>query len=162
MAKEKKENAQPAAAAAANVTTVDNVMEEIRKGNLMNDIINEKAEAEIKDEEEKRKIRVLKEAKMKSRYLNRKALLNLRARRREEKATKAYLEKTQELMNDLSDGKITPNEYNTKISEAFDESRKSIRESNDQLNKEKEELRNGCGSYWCWDWDENDPSKLLR
>lgn len=158
MAKDnKKENA-----ASAAVTTVDNVMDEIRNGNLMSDLINEKAEKEIKDEEEARKVRVLKEAKMKSRYLNRKALLNLRARRREEKATKAYLEKTQELMNDLSGGKITPTEYDTKISEAFGESRKAIRESNDQLNKEKEELRNGCGSYWCWDWDENDPSKLLR
>lgn len=158
-----KKDAQPAAAAAANVTTtVDNVMDEIRSGNLMNDIINEKAEAEIKDEEEKRKIRILKDAKMKSRYLNRKALLNLRARRREEKATKAYLEKTQSLMNELAEGKITPNEYDTKISEAYNDSRKTIKESNEQLEKEKQELRSSCGSYWCWDWDDNDPSKLLR
>jgi hypothetical protein len=65
-------------------------------------------------------------------------------------------------MNELAEGKITPNEYDTKISEAYNDSRKTIKESNEQLEKEKQELRSSCGSYWCWDWDDNDPSKLLR
>ena len=45
-----------------NVTTVDedNVMEQIRKGNLMPTTLHEKVKAEMEEEEEKKKIQLLK------------------------------------------------------------------------------------------------------
>ena len=87
-----------------NVTTVDedNVMDQIRKGNLMPTTLHEKVKAEMEEEEEKKKIRLLKNAIGKATLEQRRTLLQLRARRREDKITKEKLTRASELLDKLT------------------------------------------------------------
>ena len=133
--------------------TEENVLDQIKNGNLMK-------EANVKaaiDEIEKRKDEKQKNEAMNmicaAKYSNSKALLELRARRREEKNTKEYLTKTKELLDSVLAGKITPTEYNKQRDGLREEFRKKNRESDNQLTEEMQELRNGFEGRWQYWWD---------
>lgn len=134
-------------------STEENVMELIRKGNLIDEEVIKLGDEKDDKEEQERKINAYRRAKNKAKYLNLKALLQLRARRREEKATKSWLESTKALFDDLCAGKTTPNEYEEKRREAAKDRRKAMDESSKQLNKEIEELRDQFPGYWQYEWD---------
>ena len=87
-----------------NVTTVDedNVMDQIRKGNLMPTTLHEKVKAEMEQEKEEKQKRLLKNAIGKATYEQRRTLLQLRARRREDKITKEKLTRASELLDKLT------------------------------------------------------------
>lgn len=132
---------------------VENVMDVVRKGNLIDEEViklgDEKDDQEAKD----RKVREYRRAKNESKYNNLKDLLTLRARRREEKITKEKLETSKQLFDDLCAGKITPNEYDEKRKESQKEISKKFDESEKQLRKEISELQDQFPGYWCYDWD---------
>lgn len=134
-------------------STEENVMELIRKGNLIDEEVIKLGDEKDDEEEKERKIKAYRRAKNKAKYLNLKALLQLRARRREEKATKSWLESTKVLFDDLCAGKTTPNEYEEQRTEAAKARRKAMDESSKQLNKEIEELRDQFPGYWQYEWD---------
>ncbi len=146
MAKEEKNKA-------AEQPNVENVMEVVRKGNLIDEEViklgDEKDDQEAKD----RKVREYRRAKNESKYNNLKDLLTLRARRREEKITKEKLETSKQLFDDLCAGKITPNEYDEKRKESQKEISKKFDESEKQLRKEISELQDQFPGYWCYEWD---------
>lgn len=133
--------------------TEENVLDQIKNGNLMKEANVKAAIDEIekqKDEKQKNEaINMICTAK----YNNSKALLELRARRREEKNTKEYLTKTKELLDSVLAGKITPTEYNKKRDELREEFRKKNRESDNQLAEEMQELRNSFEGRWQYWWD---------
>lgn len=147
MAKETKKAATEVA------TTEDNVMEQIKSGNMLKESNVQAAIAEIeKQKDEKQKNDAMNMICV-AKYNNIKALLELRARRREEKATKAYLSETKKVLDDALAGKITPTDYKKKRSELKETCRKEQRESNRILDEELTELQNsfeGRYSYW-WD-----------
>lgn len=155
-----------------NVTTVDedNVMEQIRKGNLMPTTLHKKVKAEMEEEEEKKKIRLLKNAIGKATLEQRRTLLQLRARRREDKITKEKLTRASELLDKLTgicskpgdnfnkplDEKelITPTQYKTELEKLDKDISDKISESNKTLNVELNELYNsevGCYRYSWYD-----------
>lgn len=133
--------------------TEENVLDQIKNGNLMKEANVKAAIDEIekkKDEKQKNEaINMICAAK----YSNSKALLELRARRREEKNTKEYLTKTKELLDSVLAGKITPTEYKKKRDELREEFRKKNRESDNQLTEEMQELRNSFEGRWQYWWD---------
>ena len=147
-----KETKKPASNEVATVTE-DNVMEQIKNGNLLKEKNVKAAIEEIekqKDEKQKNEaINMICVAK----YSNSKALLELRARRREEKNNKEFLTATKELLDDALGGKITPVDYKKKREELRDEFRKKNRESDNQLSEEMRELRNSFESRWEYWWD---------
>lgn len=133
--------------------TEENVLDQIKNGNLMK-------EANVKaaiDEIEKRKDEKQKNEAMdmicSAKYSNSKALLELRARRREEKNTKECLTKTKELLDSVFAGKITPTEHMKQRNGLREEFRKKNRESDNQLTEEMQELRNSFEGRWQYWWD---------
>ena len=114
--------------------TEENVLDQIKNGNLMKETNVKAAIDEIK-------------------YSNSKALLELRARRREEKNTKEYLTKTKELLDSVLAGKITPTEHKKQRDDLREEFRKKNRESDNQLTEEMQELRNSFEGRWQYWWD---------
>ena len=133
--------------------TEENVLDQIKNGNLMKETNVKAAIDEIekrKDEEQKNEaINMICAAK----YSNSKALLELRARRREEKNTKEYLTKTKELLDNVLAGKITPTEHKKQRDDLREEFRKKNRESDNQLTEEMQELRNSFEGRWQYWWD---------
>lgn len=136
------------------VSTEENVMETIRKGNLIDEEVIKLGDEKDDEEKKNRLVREYREAKNKAKYQNFKALLQLRARRREEKATKEWLDDTKTLFDDLCAGKITPREYEEKRAEAAKKRDKAMNESKTQLNKEIQELKDQFPGYWRWDWED--------
>lgn len=151
MAKEKKEEKKGGEVV---VSTEENVMDVIRKGNLIDEEVIKLGDEKDDKEQQERKIREYRNAKNKAKYQNFKALLQLRARRREEKATKEWLNQTKTFFDDLCAGKLTPREYEEKRAEAAKERNKATNESEKQLSKEIRELKDQFPGYWCWDWDD--------
>lgn len=153
-----------------NVTTVDedNVMEQIRKGNLMPTTLHEKVKAEMEEEEEKKKIQLLKNAIGKATLEQRRTLLQLRARRREDKITKEKLTRASELLDKLTgicskpgdnfnkplDEKelITPTQYKTELEKLDKDISDKISESNKTLNAELNELYNSEVGRYRYSW----------
>lgn len=133
--------------------TEENVLDQIKNGNLLKES-NVKAAIE---EIEKRKDAKQKEEAINmiciAKYNNSKALLQLRARRREEKNTKEHLTATKELLDSVLAGKITPTEHKTKRDALNEEFRKKNRESDNQLTEEMQELRNSFEGRWQYYWD---------
>ena len=145
MAKEKKEQVA--------VTNEDNVMDEIRKGNLLKEKNVTAALEEIEKETNEEQKRSAKLMICIAHYNNKKALLNLRARRREEQATKNYLTKTKDVLDQVLAGKITPNAYKKKRNELQEENREAINKSNKQYREELEELRKSYVGKYEYYWD---------
>lgn len=147
MAKETKKAATEVA------TTEDNVMEQIKSGNMLKESNVQAAIAEIEKQKDEKQKKDAMDMICVAKYNNIKALLELRARRREEKATKAYLSETKKVLDDALAGKITPTDYKKKRSEFKETCRKEQRDSNRILDEELIELQNsfeGRYSYW-WD-----------
>ena len=133
--------------------TEENVLDQIKNGNLMKEANVKAAIDEIEKKKDERQKNEAMNMICAAKYSNSKALLELRARRREEKNTKEYLTKTKELLDNVLAGKITPTEYQKKREELRDEFRKKNRESDNQLTEEMQELRNSFEGRWQYWWD---------
>lgn len=146
MAKEAKEKNAPA-------LSEENVIDVIKKGNLIDEEVIKVGDEKDSKEELDRKVNEYRRAKNKAKYRNYKALLELRARRREEKITKEELSESKTNFDDLCAGKITPNEYEEKLRASAKKRKEAIQKSNEQLDSEMEELRAQFPGYWCYDWN---------
>lgn len=135
------------------VMNEENVIDAIRNGNKMPEGIADEVQKEIAEEEKNKKKSVLKNAILKAGYWNKKELLQLRQRRREEKATKEALTRSLQNLDDLKGGKITPNEYEDLLKESQKTKQKAISESNDTYRKELRELQSSLEGDYVWDWD---------
>lgn len=136
--------------------TVENIDEILQKGGLMNDDSFDKAEAEIKDDEDKRKIREAKEIILEARYTELKEVLQLRQRRAEDKATKACLEAVKSAQKELREKKITSTQYREKKREAAKVKREAYAEASKEYDKKYSELRDQFPGYWSYEWDRYD------
>lgn len=146
-----KEIKKPASTAVA--VTEDNVMEQIKNGNILAEANVKAAIEEIqKKKDEKQKIEAM-DMICRAKYLNNKALLELRARRREENNNKEYLTETKNILDEVLGSKITPTEYKKKCDDLREEFRKKNRESDNQLCEEMQELRESFESHWQYWWD---------
>lgn len=153
------------------------VVEATRVDNMMTDTAITKAIEEIEQEKDARKKREAKRAICVATYVNRKTVLQLQRRRREDDITKEKLNKTKELLErllgvetEIKDGKLCPTkkkiekaqcltpvefeEETRKMNEDFD---KKIRESTQLYDKQHKELRDsyeGDYRYYIRDyWD---------
>ena len=137
----------------AVVIDENNVLESLKEKNKMPENLAEEVRKEIEQDEKENKMRTLKRAILCAEYKNKKALLALRARRREEKITKDGLTKSKELLDALCGGKITPIEYDNGRKEWYKESTKRKEESDKQYREEIEELQSAYPGYYSYEWD---------
>lgn len=149
-----KETKKPATAEVA--TSEENIKDIVKSGNLLKDQNVQTALENIKKKEDERQVREATNMIMCAKYVNAKELFQLRARRREEKATKDALTKSKELLDKALAGQITPTEYKTEKEKLSEEKRKAIQESDKELDNDMKELRNSyTGEYRYmaeWDW----------
>lgn len=148
MAKETKKPANTAVA-----VTEDNVMEQIKNGNILAEANVKAAIEEIQKQKDEKQKKEAMDMICRAKYLNNKALLELRARRREEKNNKEYLTETKNILDEVLGGKITPIEYKKKCEDLREEFRKKNRESDKQLSEEMQELRESFEGRWQYWWD---------
>lgn len=132
--------------------SVDNVVEQLMKGNLVTDI-SDKAAEEVRQDEEKRKISQTKEIIKCADFLRIKELLNVRKDRAKAKITLDILKKRTELLARLlgkqedgtavpDDKKITPNQFRELSQKIDEDQRKQMNDLNDEFEKHDGELRN--------------------
>ena len=133
--------------------TEENVLDQIKNGNLMKEANVKAAIDEIEKQKDEKQKNEAMNMICAAKYSNSKALLELRARRREEKNTKEYLTKTKELLDGVLAGKITPTEYRKQRDGLRGEFCKKNRESDNQLTEEMQELRNSFEGRWQYWWD---------
>lgn len=142
----------------------NNIVDTIKQGNILKENAISGALAEIeKQTDEKQKQQAIN-AICSAKYNTAKALLQLRARRREEKATKESLSKNSDLLAKLigktHDGKtvdekdrITPTQYEEEKSKVKEELRAACKKSDEQLREEMNELRNSFEGRYEYYWD---------
>lgn len=148
MAKETKKQASTEVA-----VTEDNVMDQIKNGNILAEANVKAAIEEIQKQKDEKQKKEAMDMICRAKYLNNKALLELRARRREEKNNKEYLTETKNILDEVLGGKITPTEYKKKCDDLREEFRKKNRESDNQLSEEMQELRESFEGRWQYWWD---------
>ena len=152
----KNEEKKTAGKNAEAVVNEENVMDILHNANTMEDDSFDKAEQEIKDEEEKRKVREAKSVLQEARYTELKEVLQLRQRRAEDKATKKCLEAVKDALAELKDKKITPVQYQEKKREAAKVKREAYTEASKEYDKNYAELRSKFPNYYSYEWDRYD------
>lgn len=152
MAKDKKEKETKATSVEL---TVDNVMDEVKKENTIKDPNVQAALDKIQKDIDERQQTEVRNMIMCSKYINTKKLIQLRARRREEKITKESLVKSKEILDKVLAGEITTTQYKDEWQKAKEEECKAMREADKELTKELNELRNSyTGEYrYRAEWD---------
>lgn len=135
------------------VVTEDNVMEQIKNGNLLKEANVKAAIEEIEKQKDNKQKNEAMDMICTAKYSNSKALLELRARRREEKNNKEFLTATKNVLDEVLGGKITPTDYKKKREDLREEFRKKNRESDNQLSEEMQELRESFEGRWQYWWD---------
>lgn len=148
MAKETKKSASEVV-----VVTEDNVMEQIKNGNLLKEANVKAAIEEIEKQKDDKQKKEAMDMICTAKYSNSKALIELRARRREEKNNKEFLTATKNVLDEVLGGKITPTDYKKKREDLREEFRKKNRESDNQLREEMQELRESFEGRWQYWWD---------
>jgi len=142
----------------------NNIIDTIKQGNILKETAISGALAEIEKKTDEKQKQQAMDAICSAKYNTAKTLLQLRARRREEKATKEALSKNSDLLAKLigqtHDGKpvdakdrITPLQYETEKDKVRDELRKACNESDKQLNEEIRELQNSFEGAYKYYWD---------
>ena len=131
----------------------ENVIDSIKKGNILQEEHVKAAMAEIqKGKDEKKKNEAI-ELICRADYRNKKELLHLRARRREERITKEILTKTATLKDEVLAGKHTLLEFEALVSKLTDEKNKRFDESDEVYQKELRELKNSYEAQYAYYWD---------
>lgn len=130
-----------------------NVLDSIKNGNKMPEGLAKEVMQKIADEEKEKKSSELKSAILKAGYWNKKELLQLRSRRREEKITKDALTRSKEVLDKLCGGEITPTEYEKLLKESNNDKSKAVQESNKTYREELRELQNSLNGSYVYDWD---------
>lgn len=140
----------------------------IRTGNQVTDTAIENALAEIEKEKDDKKKRAAKKQICIATYVNRKTLLQLQQRRREDDITKEKLDATKKLVErvlgvecEIKDGELiptkkkidaklvlTPTEHEAETKKMEEDFRKKVSESDKQFEDAMRELRNSYeGEY---------------
>lgn len=152
MAKETKTAAKATQTTPVEVTS-ENVLEQLRAKNCVNQAAVDAAMAEIEKENDDKLKYEAKNAIKESQYTNMKELLELRKRRNEEKATKKCLNASKESLDKMLAGEITPNEYREEKKKFLREKSEEFRTIEQDHNKALRELQNAYPGYWSYEWD---------
>lgn len=132
---------------------VESIETSIKNENKMDEKVLNMAQEQIQKEKDERKAAILKNAICKADYINKRELIELRKRRKEEAITKKTLTESKELLDKLMNGELTPTEYEKKLQESDNAKRKAFNELEDDNRTLIQELRGNYPSYYCYDWE---------
>jgi len=143
---------KPATGTQAPETDIEAQIKE--KNSLNAEYFNEAAEAIAKE----RKDTAVAEAKQllaRAEFTNAAALLGLRLQRAREKAVKAFLNSSKELLEEAKAGKLTKIETDKKFDELIGEKDKALTEARGNYNDAMRELKRNFNRWECWSWEIN-------
>lgn len=152
MAKEAKK-AAPATQEKKGNSTEETVVDDIKNMNKQTESTVQAALDEIEKEKDEKKKEEAKRTIKRCEYKNKRALLDLRRRRAEDRATKEYLEATKETLDQYLGGKLTAIEANEKDQEDVKKMNDEFNKIDREYNKNVSELREAYPGYWSYDWD---------
>ena len=141
------------AAKAATETTVENIEQQIKDGNKMEDAIVAAAEADLQKEKDEKKKAEMKDALVMAEYINKRELLQLRKRRAEEKVTKETLSATKENLDKLRSGAITPKQYDAALFEVSKKRREEFNKIDEEHRNLIQELKDNFPNHYSPDWE---------
>lgn len=150
MAKNEKNAAK--AATKAEVT-VENIEEQIKSDNKMEDSIVAQAEADLQKEKDDKKKNEMKEALVMAEFINKREVLQLKRRRDEEKVTKETLNATKENLDKLKAGELTPRQYDAALMEVSKKRRDEFNKIDEKYRNLIVELKNNFPNYYSVDWE---------
>lgn len=165
MAKNEKVAAKAASVETTPVDNLDSTFENLKKGNLISQSVNEKALEEIAKSKEEAQIKIAKNAINEAEYNNLKTVLRLRDQRRRARIAKYTAEETRNLLEGLIGktdekgnhvpGTLTPAEYDKKKAELRKEVNEKTSEADKQFREESAELQSKFPNSWAYDngWD---------
>lgn len=133
--------------------TPDNIEEQIKSGNKMEDSIVSAAKEQIKKEADERKQATMKAAILEATYINNRELLELRKRRKEAAVTKEALTETKNALDELTSGKITPREYEKKVDEVRKKKATAFGEIDKNHSELIRELRDNFPNSYSFEWE---------
>ena len=136
-----------------NPVTAENIEEQIKSENKMEDEIVKAAEDEIQKEKDEKKKSEYKQARMMAEYINKRELLELRKRREEEKATKTALTATLDTLEKLKKGEITPREMDKELGKIAEDKNKAFSEIDNHHRELLQELKNNFPGYYSVEWE---------
>lgn len=138
----------------------ENIVDQIKNANKFGDEIVKAAAEKAEKDEKERQVREFTEIKDKATYINLKSVLRTRRDRAQERATSEMRKKSLELLNEVSNGKMTAQEYNEALDKAVGDANEAIKKGNQEFDKLSAELRNKFPYSYSYDWD--DPYRRLR
>ena len=150
MAKNEKNAAK---AATKTEVTVENIEEQIKSDNKMEDSIVAQAEADLQKEKDDKKKAEMKEALVMAEFINKRELLKIRKPREEEKVIKEALNATKEYLDKLRAGEITPRQYDAAMFEVSKKRRDEFNKIDEKYRNLVIELKNNFPSYYSPDWE---------
>ena len=131
----------------------DNFSESLKNVNTFGDDIVKAAAEKEEEAEKERKIREFNGIKNKAVYLN----MSLVARAKYSKKCKEAIDEARNqsktLLERVSKGELTANEYDEELRKAIDDQVKEVEKAGKQLRKDLEELRNAFPNSWSYNWD---------
>ena len=133
--------------------TADNIEEQIKSNNKMEDSIVSAAKEQIKKEADERKQNTMKIAILEATYINNRELLELRKRRKEATATKEALTETKKALDKLTSGEITPREYEKEVNEIRKKKANAFSEIEKNHNELVRELRDNFPNSYSFEWE---------
>lgn len=131
----------------------ENVIDSIKKGNVFQEEHVKAAIEQIQKGKDEKKKNEAVELICRADYANKKELLHLRARRREERITKEILTRTATLKDEVLAGKHTLREFEILKSKLNEEKKKRYDESDRIYQEELRELKNSYEAGYAYYWD---------
>lgn len=144
-----KKETKPAAEAAESKDIVDQIKDE----NKFEDQNVKAAKEQIEKEKNEKKRNELMNIMQMADYVNKRELLELRKRRKEEAATKEALTESKQLLDEIMAGKLTPTEYKKKLKEVDKKKGDAFDQIERENNEHIEELRDNYPTYYSFKWE---------
>lgn len=152
-----KNNVKTAEAAVKNQVnpqvSEETIEEQIKSENKMDEAALNSALEIIKKEKDEKKARELKDCICMADYVNKRELIEIRKRRAEAEATKEALKSSKELLDKLTSGEITPNEYRAELEKLDKKKMEAFNTADKKANELIKELRENYPTYYCYEWE---------
>lgn len=155
----KEENKKGEAVALANITE-ENVIDQIKNANKYSKEIVKLADEQADKEQKERMARELNQVRDKATYINLKSVLKTRLIRAQEKAVSEMRKKSKELLDKITSGDITANDYDNEMDKELKRANDSIEKANEEFENNLKELKNQFPSSWSYEWD--NPFRRIR
>lgn len=144
-----KKETKPAAEAAESKDIVDQIKDE----NKFEDQNVKAAKEQLQKEKDEKKRNELMLIMQMADYVNKRELLELRKRRKEEAATKEALTASKVLLDEILAGKLTPAEYKKKLKEVDKKKGDTFDQIERDNNEYIKELRENYPTYYGIEWE---------